>query len=117
MVATPEAGVPRAGVTMVQEVVRQTFPVPLPATKVTVDGSVVPVFKKNPVVGAAGSVIMYFVVTETGAWKPTALVGAVVEDPSTIAMEPFTPPPLPVLIEPGVIIFPLESIVAVVAAV
>ena len=48
---------PRTGVTKVGEVARTTLPVPVEATKLIVLGSEVPVFKRNPVAGAAGSVM------------------------------------------------------------
>jgi hypothetical protein len=69
-----------------QEVVKQTLPLPLPATKLIILGSVVPVLSINPVAGAAGRVIMNLVVTEVGAWNPTLEVGAVVAVPCPIAV-------------------------------
>ena len=86
LVRTRADGVPSAGVVIEQEVVKQTLPLPLPATKLIILGSVVPVLSINPVAGAAGRVIMNLVVTEVGAWNPTLEVGAVVAVPCPIAV-------------------------------
>ena len=113
-----ESGSPVAFVSVtVGSVARTTFPLPVDATKLRVEGSEVPVFNTNPVVGATGSVIMKGVVTDVGAMNPTLLVGAVVAVPCPAAHAPPTLPPAPVVILPGVEILPLESIVAVAAAV
>lgn len=111
--ALPLAGVPRAGVTKVGEVASTTLPEPVDATKLIVLGSVVPVFSMNPVVGAAGSVIMNLVVTLVGAMNPTLEVGAVVAVPCAPAQNPPTPEPTPVVMDPGVEKLPLESSVVV----
>jgi hypothetical protein len=96
---------------------RTTFPVPVEAMKLTVEGSVVPVFRKNPVVGAPGRVIINGVVTLVGAMNPTLEVGAAVAVPWPKDANPPTDPPTPVDKDPGVEILPLESMVAVAAGV
>jgi hypothetical protein len=101
------------GVTIVAEVTRTTFPVPEDPTKLIVEGSVVPVFNKNPVAGAAGSVIMNGVVTDVGAIIPTSPVTAAVAVPECRATDPPTLPPAPTASVPGVEKFPLLSRVVV----
>lgn len=65
-VRTMAVGVPREGVTIVQEVVRQTLPEPLDDTMVSATKFEVFVQRRKPVAAAPGIVTRYEV-TEVGA--------------------------------------------------